>query len=189
MFCLSGKHLHAFQTNIVITREQTCLFLTTQYPTKQLTGKHLNFECWILCSVYLYFLCHLSLCTVDIISRQLLKEIEISDIQWDGLSVCHEFHLYSFVCQLHFWHCQIVSIQCVQVFFFFLIQMSLKGNLDILKPHLEGKFPCFDSQSLWQLIQLFLAISKAWAQPQNKYKWNISDTFYIDSFYKFSENL
>lgn len=107
--CHSYKHSHNQRANMH--------FLTTQYPTKQLTGKHLNLECWILCSVYLYFLCHLSLCTVDIISRQLLKEIEISDIQWDGLSVCNEFHLYSFVCQLHFWHCQIVSIQSVQVFF------------------------------------------------------------------------
>lgn len=65
---------------------------------------------------------------------------------------------------------------CASVFcFVFLIQMSLKGNLDILKPHLEGKFPCFDSQSLWQLIQLFLAISKAWAQP----RININGTFLI----------
>lgn len=96
MFCLGGKHQHAFQTNIVITTEPTCL-LDCTYPTKQLTGKHLNLECGILCSVYLYFLHRLSQWTADIICRQLLTEIEIADIQWDRLSVCHEFHLYSFV--------------------------------------------------------------------------------------------
>lgn len=72
MFCLSGKHVHAIQTNSHVTRKQTCLFyifFTTQYPTKQLTGKHLHLECGILFSVCLYFLCYLSWCTPDIIYR------------------------------------------------------------------------------------------------------------------------
>jgi len=134
MLCLSGKHLHAIQTNSHITRNQT------QYPTKQLTGKHLHLECGILCSDYLYFLCHLSWCTADIIYRQLLKEIE--NIRYSVLLVFGMWVSFVFICLAA------AFLTDCQLIFFFLNRCHSNGDLDILKPDLEEHFPCFDSQSL-----------------------------------------